>query len=253
MECRAYALEYHGRWFVDDRSVEQAWTDRTRALLAVSPNNPTGSTLTPPELQALQRRCRERDAALILDEVFADYPFEATESALHGPAGALTFRLGGLSKSAGLPQVKLGWIAVEGPDELVCTSLERLELICDTYLSVSTPVQVAAPALIEQGAVVRGEILRRIRSNLEVLREAVAAHPSIELLNGDAGWSAVIRVPARASEEELVLALLERHDTLVHPGFFFDFPHECFLVLSLLPPPDVFGEGVARVLEHVRG
>lgn len=255
VSARPYMLEYHGRWEVNERTVDEAWTPRTRAVLAVSPNNPTGSTLSVGELDALSQRCAERGAALIVDEVFADYAFDHSPTAVPAAAAsdALTFRLGGLSKSAGLPQVKLGWIAVDGRDDLVRTALDRLELICDTYLSVSTPVQVAAPPLIERGAAVREQIRQRIRANMECLRRAAEAEPSIQLLNADGGWSAVIRVPSREPEEDMVLSLLETRDTLVHPGFFFDFPHEAFLVLSLLPEPETLAEGVGRVVEHVRG
>jgi hypothetical protein len=158
-----------------------------------------------------------------------------------------------LSKSAGLPQVKLGWIAVDGPDALVLGALDRLELICDTYLSVSTPVQVAAPALMAGGAAIREQLQARVRGNYATLREAAAAHPVVEVLAADAGWSAVLRVPSKVSEEDLVLALLAERGVLVHPGFFFDFPREAFLVSSLLPEPAVFAEGVRRVMEHVGG
>jgi aspartate/methionine/tyrosine aminotransferase len=252
---RAYALEYHGRWELDVESVDEAWTDRTRAVLAVSPNNPTGSLLSPAELDVLSSRCAGREAALIVDEVFADYAFDATAGPAV-PAGnpdCLAFYLGGLSKSAGLPQVKLGWIRVEGPDPLVTAALARLELICDTYLSVSTPVQVAAPALIESGATIRVEIGDRIRTNHAALQAAAAFNPSVQLLAADGGWSAVIRVPSTWTEEELVIALLNERGVLVHPGFFFDFAHEAFLVLSLLPEPTLFNDGVARVMEHVIG
>ena len=265
----AYRLESPGRWELDESSVDGAWTHATRAVLAVSPNNPTGSILSDHELHALARRCAERNAALIIDEVFADYVFEGVDA---GPTFAgrasvgrprppspiphppsLTFRLGGLSKSVGLPQLKLGWIVVDGPDDLVRDALDRLELICDTYLSVSTPVQVAAPALLEEGTVVRERIQRRTRLNMEMLRRMVASNPSVEMLRADGGWSAVLRVPSREPEEELVLSLLEDRDTLVHPGFFFDFPHESFVVVSLLPEPAVFADGTGRVLEHVGG
>jgi hypothetical protein len=172
-------------------------------------------------------------------------------SAFRRKSDALTFRLGGLSKSAGLPQVKLGWIAVDGPEALVAQALDRLELICDTYLSVSTPAQVAAPALIAGGAAIRQQIHARVRANDATLRDAAAANPAVEVLAADAGWSAVLRVPSRVSEEDLVIALLAERGVLIHPGFFFDFPREAFLVSSLLPEPAVFAEGVARVLEHV--
>jgi alanine-synthesizing transaminase len=259
----AYRLEYHGRWLVDFDRLDAAWTDRVRAVLAVSPNNPTGSTLSGAELDGLARRCAERDAALIVDEVFADYLLPAapvpsplvsgsSRSRDHVMAGScLTFRLGGLSKSAGLPQVKLGWIAVEGPEAPVLTALDRLELICDTYLSVATPIQVAAPRLIDTGALVRERILDRVRTNYQSLRSLVAAYPSVDLLHGDGGWSAVLRVASTGGEEELVLALLEHDGVLVHPGFFFDFAHEGFLVVSLLTEPAAFCEGVRRVMERV--
>jgi aspartate/methionine/tyrosine aminotransferase len=252
---RVYQLAYHGRWELDVESVDTAWTDRIQAALVVSPNNPTGSTLTAAELRVMADRCASRDAALIVDEVFADYPHDEVPPDDRLDSGwsksALTFRLGGLSKSAGLPQVKLGWIAVDGPGPLVDEALDRLGLVLDTYLSVSTPVQLAAPALIERGALIRSAIRERIRANLQRLREAAAEYPAVELLRSDGGWSAVIRVPARRAEEEMALDLLHEHDTLVHPGFFFDFAHEAFFVVSLLPEPRTFNTGVRRLLEHV--
>jgi alanine-synthesizing transaminase len=244
-----YRLAYHGRWLVEVDSVDAAWTPRVRAVLAVTPNNPTGSTLAASEQDALETACGRAGAALILDEVFTDYPL-AVQDVVDEPARCLRFRLGGLSKSAGLPQVKLGWIAVDGPVALVEEALERLELVCDTYLSVSTPVQVAAPALIAAGAAVRSAILDRIRGNYATLRQLAAARPAIEALHAEGGWSAVLRVPATRPEEELVLELLERDGVMVHPGFFFDFPHEAYLVVSLLPDPAVFLEGVSRMLER---
>lgn len=253
--ARPYRLEYHGRWQVDADSVDEAWTDRVRALLAVSPNNPTGSVLSGDELSALSSRCAARRAALIVDEVFADYPLgDAGAPIRNAPArGAecLTIRLGGLSKSAGLPQVKLGWMALEGPPRLVEEALARLEVICDTYLSVSTPVQVAAAGLIARGSETRARILERVRGNYAVLRERARRHPSVDVHEAEGGWSAVLRVPARGSEEELVLNLIERDGVLVHPGYFFDFPHEAFLVVSLLPPPAAFAAGLGRLLERV--
>jgi alanine-synthesizing transaminase len=253
VQTRPYSVEYHGQWMVDEHSVDASWTDRVRAVLAVSPNNPTGSVLTGREWNLLASRCAERDAALIVDEVFAEFSLSDSVAQGFSPADCLTFRLGGLSKSIGLPQVKLGWIVVDGPDALVRDALDRLEIICDTYLSVSTPVQVAAPALIEGGAKVRDAILARVRGNLATLETLTSHYASVTLLRPDAGWSAVLRIPSTHSEEETVLALLEEDDVLVHPGYFFDFPTEAYLVVSLLPPPDVFEEGVRRLLNRVHG
>src|SRR5918993_970229 len=180
---RQYALEYHGRWELAVDRVDRAWMERTRAILAVSPNNPTGSMLAASEVGALASRCAARDAALIVDEVFADYAFGGPRD-VGDPAGkhdCLSFHLGGLSKSAGLPQVKLGWIRLDGPDQLVAAACERLELISDTYLSVSTPVQLAAPALIESGAKIRRQIQDRIQTNHVALQAAVGAPPFVGL------------------------------------------------------------------------
>ena len=248
-----YRLEYHGRWGIDFDSLDSGWTDRVRAVLAVSPNNPTGTTLTDTECAALSERCADREAALVIDEVFADYPLTSTAAITQGGSrDCLTFHLGGLSKAAGLPQVKLGWIVVDGPEPVTRAALARLELICDTYLSVSTPVQIAAPALIAAGSEVRAAIRQRLRTNETELRRMTAAYSSIEVLPCEAGWSAVLRVPSTRSEEDLVVELLERDGVLVHPGFFFDFPHEAFLIVSLLPEGRTFADGIGRILERAR-
>jgi alanine-synthesizing transaminase len=258
VDAAAYALRYDGRWWVDFESVDRMWTTATRAVLAVSPNNPTGSLLSPDEARALADRCAARGAALILDEVFADYsladppPETAVHATADGPRG-LTFRLGGLSKSAALPQLKLGWIAVDGPEPLVHEALARLEFICDTYLSVSTPVQFAAPELIAGAAGPRAQIVDRVRANYAALRRLCAACATVEVLHADAGWSAVLRVAATAGEEEMTLDLLERDGVIVYPGFFFDFPREAFLIVSLLTEPRAFAAGVRAVLERVDG
>ena len=253
VEAAGYALRYDGRWWVDLESVDRRWRPETRALLAVSPNNPTGSLLGSDETRALAERCAARGAALILDEVFADYPLGDRPAPPDELEGCLTFRLGGLSKSAGLPQLKLGWIAVEGPKPLVDDALARLEFICDTYLSVSTPVQVAAPELIAAGAGPRAQILARVRANYETLRRLCASHPTVDALHADAGWSAVLRVAATSSEEEITLGLLQRAGVVVYPGFFFDFPREAFLIVSLLPEPPAFAAGVQAVLGRADG
>jgi alanine-synthesizing transaminase len=246
---RRYALEYHGTWTVDFDTLDRAWTADTRAVLAVSPNNPTGSIVSAADADELTGRCAERGGALILDEVFWDYPLGgplAEPPAFVTPA-SLTCRLGGLSKSIGLPQVKLGWIALDGPAGIVSDALDRLELICDTYLSVSTPVQMAARSLLERGVPVREQIRDRLRVNDAALRAILARDDGVTVLQADGGWSAVVRIPATRSEEALVTELIERDAVVVHPGYFFDFPHEAFLVVSLLPEPGVFARGVQLV------
>ena len=236
--ARPYDLEYHGAWRIDFASLERAFTPRTRAVLVVSPNNPTGSFIDRAEFERLQTICAARNVAIIGDEVFADYELEpdATQRAgrIATARSALTFALGGLSKSVGLPQVKLGWIAVAGPPVLVEAAMPRLELICDTYLSVSTPVQSAAAALLDRGAEIRTRIHDRVRANYAALRETVDRVPSCRVLRSDAGWYAVLQVPTFESEEDLALRLLTRDGVVVHPGYFFDFPRESFLVVSLL-------------------
>ena len=250
---RHYDLDPHGGWAIDFDSLERAFTPRTRAVLVVSPNNPTGSFVSAGELDRLAAICAARGLAIIADEVFSDYELEPGAGARAGRAAArsdvLSFALGGLSKSVGLPQVKLGWIAAGGPDAQVTAALERLELICDTYLAVSTPAQIAAPALLEHGAAVRLQISTRIRANYRTLQRAAAVVPSCRVLRSDGGWYAVLQVPSLESEEDLVLRLLGE-GVLAHPGYFFDFSRESFLVVSLLPPEAAFADGVSRILRH---
>ena len=250
-----YSLEYHGSWRIDVDSVRSALTDRTRAILIVSPNNPTGSFLHRDDLARLAAIAADRQLPLIGDEVFADYKLDSAVEATHVLASGdvLAFSLGGLSKSAGLPQLKLGWIGFGGPPDRVDEMLSAYEIIADTYLSVSTPVQAAAADLIESGAAIRAQIMARIKRNLESLRAQAAAFPAINVLPVEGGWSAVIQVPALTSEEAFVLALLEKDDVLVHPGYFFDFPREAFVVVSLLVAPGVFDQAVARLLARAAG
>jgi aspartate/methionine/tyrosine aminotransferase len=244
-----YRLEYHGRWEIDFESIAAAPVD-ARALLLVSPNNPTGSYVTPSEAEALATMCRDRGWAIVADEVFAEYALDARSPATEivRRAKVLSFTLGGASKLLGLPQIKLAWTIVDGPVKERIEALSRLELIADTFLSVNTPVQMAAPELFRRGAAIRRAIQERISRNLAAARERVRAFPACDVLPVEGGWSAVIRVPATRSEEALVLDLLQHEHVLVHPGFFFDFPHEAFLVISLLPAEELFAEGLERVL-----
>jgi aspartate/methionine/tyrosine aminotransferase len=247
-----YALEYHGSWRVDIDSISRAATDRVRAIMIVSPNNPTGSFLHRDDLQAISALARERGWAIIGDEVFADYALDPSPDAAAVLPGAevLTFSLGGLSKSAGLPQVKLGWIGVGGPEADVDRAIAAYEIVADTYLSVSTPVQAAAAELIAHGTAIRAQILARVRRNLDALKKQAVEYPAISILRVEGGWSAVLQVPQLRSEEALVLELLEKDDVLVHPGYFFDFPREAFLVVSLLVDPGKFDRAITRVMRR---
>ncbi len=249
--ARPYDLEYRGAWAIDFASVERALSPRTRALLVVDPNNPTGSFTSGEEIDRLATIGAHHGIALIVDEVFADYELQpGTTPARHtflSRSDALVFALGGLSKSIGLPQAKLAWIAAAGPSELVAESLERLELICDTYLSVSTPVQLAAAELIERGAAIRAQISDRTRTNYRRLQDAGASAPSCDVLTACGGWNAVVRVPTLCSEEELMLTLLTTDGVLAHPGYFFDFPRASFVIVSLLVTEAAFAAGVERL------
>ncbi len=249
LDVHPYALTYDGRWSIDFDTLAAA-PERTRAVLVVSPNNPTGSYVTMAEMRELARLCSQRGWALIADEVFADYPLDQTDPAtdVARRADVLSFSLGGLSKTAGLPQLKLGWIVIGGPASQKARAREGLELIADTFLSVATPVQIAASRLLSAGATIRGAIHQRVRHNLTVLRAAGRRFAACEVLKVEGGWSAIIRVPSTRPEEELVLDLLEREHVVVHPGYFFDFPREAYLVVSLLPDPRQFAPAIERVL-----
>ncbi len=243
-----YQLVYDGRWWVDWASLERAAGPRARAVVVVQPNNPTGSFLHPAEIERLAAFCAARDLAIISDEVFADYPLgEERVPSLCVQRTATCFALGGLSKAAGLPQMKLSWILIGGPDERGRAALERLELIADTYLPVSTPVQCALPVLLEEGEAVCEQIRARTRQNYRRLAEQIGPHSPVNLLAAQAGWYAILRVPRLRSEEEWCLELLAR-GVLVQPGYFYDFSEEAYLVVSLLTPPDELAAGVSELL-----
>ena len=249
IEIVPYQLEYHARWEVDIASMAVA-PGETRAVLLVSPNNPTGSYVTSQEAEAIVRLCKERGWALVADEVFAEYPLGGSrpELCFASDADVLSFSLGGISKSLGLPQLKVGWVVVGGPARDRDAALAGLELIADTFLSVSTPVQLALPDLLRRGARVREAIHERILSNVGGMGRIASGYPSCTVLPVEGGWSAVVRVPATRDEESLTLELLRQERILVHPGYFFDFPHEAFIVVSLLPQEDVFADAFDRAL-----
>lgn len=246
-----YPLVYKDGWAIDLEALARRITSRTRAIVLVNPNNPTGSFLKKAELAQLIALCGDRQLAMVSDEVFSDYSFgddPRRVRSLIGVEEVLTFSLSGLSKVAGLPQLKLGWIVTNGPAAVRRQALNRLELIADTYLSVGTPVQWAAASLVAWREAVQRQIRERTRENLEFLRSQAGPGSPWKVLHAEGGWYAVIQAPRTHSEEEWVLTLLERDHVLVQPGYFFDFETEAFLVASLLPPREVFQEGVRRIL-----
>jgi alanine-synthesizing transaminase len=249
---RPYRLAFDGRWHVDFSSLD---FEDVAAVVVVSPNNPTGSYLGAGDCDRLAELAAEHGVAIIADEVFADFPLAPAADAVTAIAKrdlpALTFSLGGLSKSNGLPQMKLGWIAATGPDELVRTALANLDLVADSYLSVGTPVQVALPKLVEIGASVRAAIHSRILRNRDALAARIGRNSPCTLLPAEAGWSAIVRVPEIESDEAWALRLLREHGVLVQPGYFFDLCLGATLVVSLLPAPATFDAGVDRILTAV--
>jgi alanine-synthesizing transaminase len=245
-----YRLAYDGAWHIDLDSVRRAKSARTRAIILISPNNPTGSYTSDAELQALARL----GVPLICDEVFARYDLEPERakpvSAL-GATPALTFCIDGLSKSAGLPQHKLSWLALSGPAPLVRDAMRRLSWIADTFLSVATPIQLRLPHLLERSAAFRTPFIERLTQNLSVLSDALA-QSAASVLACQGGWYAVVRLPDVASEEEWVVGLATHAKVLSHPGHFYDF-HDAapYLVLSLIPAPEVFARGALALRREV--
>ena len=246
-----YPLVHHGGWVVDFEVLARKITPRTRAIVVVNPNNPTGSYLKKSELAQLTDLCSNHSLAILSDEVFCDYALADDPrrvSSLVGQEEVLGFSLSGLSKLVGLPQLKLGWIATSGPAEARRAALERLELIADTYLSVGTPVQWAAPELLALRETMQKQILDRVRENLAFLQSQIGPESPWRVLQPEGGWYAVVQAPRIHSEEDWVLTLLGDDNVLVQPGFFFDFENEAFLVASLLTPAATFQEGIRRIL-----
>jgi aspartate/methionine/tyrosine aminotransferase len=255
VEIRQYPLVYQGAWAIDLDGLAAAITKRTRALVVVHPNNPTGSFVKRAELQALVRLCKDRNIALISDEVFSDYAF-APDAERAGTIGEVTdclaFAMSGLSKTAGLPQMKLGWIVVNGPEELRREAFEKLEWIADTYLSVSTPVQCAAGKLLEAGEGVQRQI-RQATGARSILALAKLAGSAANVLRAEGGWYITIQLPRMRSEEEWTLDLLAHENVLVQPGYFYDFESEAFIVVSLLTAQEDFNQGLSRLRAYLAG
>ncbi|MBI2683536.1 MAG: pyridoxal phosphate-dependent aminotransferase [Acidobacteriales bacterium] len=246
-----YPLFYDHGWHMDVSALGEAVTSRTRAVIVVHPNNPTGSYVQVSERGALNETCKEHDLTLVADEVFMDFPHGQPQASFAGDQDVLTFTLSGLSKIAGLPQMKVAWMAVSGPAGLRNESMSRLDVIADTYLSPNAPLQWATPELLQTRHAFQHSLLARLRHNLAELDRRLSQQSLCSRLHVEAGWYATLRTPAIRSDEELAVRLMEKEGVVVHPGHFFDFTQEGHLVLSLLTPPEDFTEGLRRILSAV--
>jgi aspartate/methionine/tyrosine aminotransferase len=247
-----YPLIYDHGWQIDLDSLYKAATSRTRAVILVHPNNPTGSYVSMEERSALNTFCSSHDLALIADEVFLDYAHDGRpRPSFVSNRDTLTFTLSGLSKVSALPQMKLAWVVTSGPSPLVALAEARLEIIADTFLSMNAPVQLAAAVLLDQRRQVQPVLIDRLRVNLGELDRQLAATPSCTRLDMEGGWYAVVRVPALRSDEGLAIDLLRSEAVVVHPGHFYDFPNDGYLVLSMITEPGVFREGISRLLRMI--
>ena len=264
VKLRPFQIVYDHGWQIDFHSLQNELGVRTKAIVVVHPNNPTGHFVAAKEAAELSAICAKHDLALIVDEVFLDYELKlsAPHKQRHGTfasntsasnAAALTFVLSGLSKIAALPQMKLGWIAASGPAAQAREAIARLEVIADTYLSLNAPMQRALPALLAQRHAMQKQIMARTEANLAELDEQLARQKLVSRLETEGGWYAVLRVPAVQSDEELAIRLLEERGVLVHPGHFYDFADNGYLVISLLEPADEFAEGTSELLACASG
>ncbi len=254
VEVLPYPLVYDDGWQMDLESLASRWDSRSRAVLVVHPNNPTGSYVKKHEAKRMIEICHQNRAAIIADEVFADYGFLADPERVvtHAPnSDALTFTLSGLSKICALPQMKLGWIVVNGPPELRSEAQARLEVIADTYLSVSAPVSLATPQWLAHRHAIQSQILERVQANLRKLDELLTSGLPVTRLRVEGGWYAILRVPSTRSDEDWAAEFLTQDGVAVHPGHFYDFPAEGFLILSLLPAPEVFEDALGKVISRI--
>jgi alanine-synthesizing transaminase len=247
-----YPLLYDHGWQIDFASLRAAISPRSRAVLVVHPNNPTGSFVKPREAAELAEICAAREMAIVADEVFLDYTAGGSAAKTFALSdAALTFTLSGISKISLLPQMKLAWTVISGPASLARSAIDRLEIIADTYLSPSTPAQLALPKFLSFRHSMQEQVQRRISANLAILDGALRESKLLARLEREGGWYAILRVPVTGSDDDLAVGLLDRFSVLVHPGHFFNFPREGFLVLSLITPEEKFKEGVLRLLKFI--
>jgi len=244
-----YPLVYDYGWQIDFHGLEQAITERTRGVIVVHPNNPTGHFCKPEEMRKLNEICAAREVAIIADEVFLDFALKEDRPATFVTnSGALTFTMSGLSKVCGLPQMKAAWLIVSGQEPFKAQALARFEMISDTYLSMNAPIQLAMPALLGLRGEFQKQLLARVRENLFELDKQLAGQKSCSRLEVEGGWNAVIRVPSTRLDEELALELVETKGVYVHPGHFYDFRSEGYVVVSLISAENNFSKGLRELL-----
>jgi alanine-synthesizing transaminase len=244
-----YPLLYDHGWQIDLHALQHAITPRTRGIIVVHPNNPTGHFCKADEMRKLNEICCSRQIAIIADEVFLDFPLRAMRpSSFSSNAASLTFTMSGLSKIAGLPQMKAAWLVTSGPEEVKAQALSRLEVIADTFLSMNTLVQLAIPGFLELRHGFQNQLLTRVRKNLTKLDAQLAAQSSCSRLELEGGWYAILRVPVTRSDQDLAIEVLNTQEIYVHPGHFYDFPTEGHLIVSLIVPEHDFQEGIKRLL-----
>jgi aspartate/methionine/tyrosine aminotransferase len=244
-----YPLLYDHGWQIDFHALQQSITARTRGVILVNPNNPTGHFCKPGEMEKLNEICSSRQIAIIADEVFLDFHLAAIQPrSFAANTGSLTFTMSGLSKISGLPQMKAAWLIASGPQELKSEALARLEVIADTFLSMNAPVQRAMPVFLELRHGFQKQVLARVRKNLAELDKQLSAQSSCARLDMEGGWYAVVRVPATRSDEDVAIELLNVQGVYVHPGHFYDFPTDGYLIVSLIAPERDFNEGIKRLM-----
>ena len=246
-----YPLVYDGNaWHLDRPALSALVDATTKAIVLVNPNNPTGSYISKDDLDFLNGLCCQHQMAIISDEVFLEYAWDDKyRHSCIGNTQALTFVLGGLSKTLAMPQMKCSWMLASGPERVVTEAMARLEIIADTYLSVNTPVQQALPVWLNYAEGMQQQIKQRVLFKWQCLKQYVPANTHV--LNVQGGWYASLRIPAVLSEEEWVLTFLNEDHVLVHPGYFFDFSQEAYMVVSLLPQAAIFEDGIKRILKRV--
>jgi alanine-synthesizing transaminase len=245
-----YPLFYDHGWHIDMHALKQAITPRTRGIIVVHPNNPTGHFTRQEEVMQLNQICSANRMAIIADEVFLDFSLGAAQKSFIANTGALTFTMSGISKISGLPQMKFAWLAVSGPEAEKREALARLEMIADTYLSLNAPIQLAAPVLLQQRKQFQQQMMARVQANLAELDAQLADNQHLNRLVVEGGWYAVLRIPATRPDEELAIELLQTHDVYLHPGHFYDFSGDGYLVVSLIAREEDFKEGVRRICAH---